>query len=116
LLFSGCRESKDAVVPESGATGVADAKDDKYKKDKTGQYVDKSVQVTGYEDGRERHIQPKYNFLPETDKVTPTYIEPCDQCDVGGGGSVNNTAFTSSVGLGAFSGILLAIFLVCDLS
>ena len=80
-------------------------KDDKYKTDKTGQYVSKDVQVTGYEDGRERPTRPKYDFGDYAAAQMAAYSaecvnceftlppdEPCDGC---GGGSGSGTTVVS---------------------
>lgn len=112
LGFSACQQNKEVVSPTTAtATNQADARaddqaDGMYKKDKTGQYVPKSKQVTGYEDGRERPTRPKYDILPGDGMIAfipPPDDEPCggeyNPCPTG-----TNTTFISSVGIGAFSG------------
>lgn len=53
-------------------------KDEKYKTDKTGQYVSKDVQVTGYEDGRERPTRPKFDAAEAIGTMSEPIEEPCD--------------------------------------
>ncbi|MCC9136648.1 hypothetical protein ACFSKU_07565 [Pontibacter silvestris] len=78
-------------------------KDEKYKTDKTGQYVSKEVQVTGYE-GAERPTRPKYDATNSED-VTAMVIAPIDPGTGGGGGTppAPTSKFVSSVGIGCVS-------------
>lgn len=88
-------------------------KDDKYKTDKTGQYVSKDVQVTGYEDGRERPTRPKYDVLYSSSGQVTTNSIHCPECEVlpdpgdGGGGTYTPPTITpvSSVGIGGAGAI-----------
>ncbi|MBD1397517.1 hypothetical protein H9Q13_10095 [Pontibacter sp. JH31] len=65
MALTSCEKAKDAVQPsvtELKASQAQDAKkDDDYKRNKTGQYVSKDVQITGYEDGSERPSRPKFD-------------------------------------------------------
>lgn len=74
-------------------------KDDKYKSDKTGQYVSKDVQVTGYEDGSERPTRPKFDAAAGSIGTLDMVIDPGDG---GGGGTYTPPTITpvSSVGIG----------------
>ncbi len=127
LLFFGCDQAKDEVSPGTGEVSATQAqtvksanaeedKDEKYKTDKTGQYVSKDVQVTGY-DGTTRPTRPKYDALYSSSSQAttsseepiddcpscPTYDEPCIGCGTGGGTYTPPTVtstFVSSEGLG----------------
>ncbi len=103
-----CDKADEAVKPGALTTTQAQTiksgkdkedKDDKYKSDKTGQYVSKDVQVTGYEDGAERPTRPKYDAAG----IGSKYITPCEECGPIGGGTTPTTptsTFVSSEGFG----------------
>lgn len=104
-----CDKTEEAVKPEiltatKGQTiksgNDKENKDDKYKSDKTGQYVSKDVQVTGYEDGSERPTRPKYDAAGT---IRANYIDPCDGCGgTGGPYTPPPSTFVSSEGVGDF--------------
>ncbi|WP_162428024.1 hypothetical protein [Pontibacter pudoricolor] len=102
-----CDKAKDTVQPDAlTATQVQkvksgkdkEDKDNKYKTDKIGQYVSKDVQITGYEDGRERPTRPKYDAVGDLGGYS---VAPCDPCEPGGGGvpTPPTSTFVSSEGL-----------------
>lgn len=120
LALSGCEKAKDIVQPsvsELKATQTQDAKDEDYKRNRTGQYVSKDVQVPDY-GGKERPTRPKYDIRdysnekmailsdecpecypqPPMDPIDPNY--PCDGCNVN---NPISSSFISSEGLGEFS-------------
>lgn len=125
LLFFGCDQAKDEISPGEMSTtqvqtvksaNAEEDKDEKYKTDKTGQYVSKDVQVTGY-DGTTRPTRPKYDALYSSSSQAttsseepiddcpscPTYDEPCIDCGTGGGTYTPPTVtstFVSSEGFG----------------
>jgi hypothetical protein len=74
---------------------AVNVKDAKKEKNNTGRYVDKSVQITGYEDGRERPIRPK----DDSDSGVSINNIPEDPC-CSGGGTAPSFTFVSSEGLG----------------
>ena len=89
-------------------------KDDKYKTDKTGQYVSKDVQVPDY-NGKERPTRPKYDISDYSTEQMATLSAECLDCDVilppedpccgggGGGGSTASSTFVSSESLGGYA-------------
>ncbi|NDK54764.1 hypothetical protein [Pontibacter fetidus] len=104
-----CDKADEAVKPEAltatkGQTIKSgkekENKDVKYKSDKTGQYVSKDVQVTGYEDGRERPTRPKYDAAGT---IRANYMDPCDDC--GGTGGLPASTFVTSESLGGVGAI-----------
>lgn len=105
----GCDKAGEVVQPETlgvsqvqtiKAGNAKEDKDDKYKTDKTGQYVSKDVQVTGYEDGSERPTRPKFDAAGD---VGTKDDAPCDPCGPGGGSGIAST-FVSSEGGGSYGG------------
>lgn len=70
---------------ELKASQAQDAKkDDDYKRDKTGQYVSKDVQVPDY-GGKERPVRPKFDAADAIFSMAlPPPEEPCDGCNGGG--------------------------------
>ncbi|MBC5994222.1 hypothetical protein [Pontibacter cellulosilyticus] len=118
MAIWGCDKAEDAVDSVAQTLKTAQTQqakkggdaDDKYKTDKTGQYVSKDVQVTGYEDGSERPTRPKYDIrdysaeqmaMLSTECVNcelmPEPDEPCDGCGGGGGsGTTIVSDFVSS--------------------
>ncbi|MDO6389560.1 hypothetical protein Q4E40_05445 [Pontibacter sp. BT731] len=104
LALTGCEKSKDTAQPfvvEPNTSQAQDArKDDDYKRNKTGQYVSKDVQVIGYDDGSVRPTRPKFDVT--AGEIGSRNVVPCDPCD-GGGGSVLPPVFLTSEGLGAVS-------------
>jgi len=126
LLLFGCEQGTDEVTPESAKlnalqvqtvkpANAKEDKDDKYKSDKTGQYVSKDVQVTGYEDGRERPTRPKYDSAGDLEAYSEV---PCDPCGPGSGGvpTPPTSTFVSSEGVGdfvnGFSGDIYALRII----
>ncbi|WP_162428027.1 hypothetical protein [Pontibacter pudoricolor] len=102
-----CDKAKDSVQPDALTTSQVQTvksgkdkedKDNKYKTDRTGQYVSKDVQVTGYEDGRERPLRPKHDAAGDLGAYSEV---PCDPCGPGSGGvpTPPTSAFVSSEGL-----------------
>lgn len=87
LALTSCDKSKDIAQPSATELSTSQAqdakKDDDYKRDKTGQYVSKDVQVTGYEDGSERPTRPKHDA--GSGEIGAKNVPICDPCDGGGG-------------------------------
>lgn len=114
MALSSCEKAKDAVQPsvtELRASQEQDAKkDDDYKRNKTGQYVSKDVQVTGYEDGSERPTRPKFDAAEAISTLTLPPDEPCEGCN--GGYIPPKSNFVSSEGIG--SGDIYALRLISD--
>jgi len=78
-------------------------KDDKYKTDKTGQYVSKDVQVPD-NGGKERLTRPKFDAADAINSLSVPPDEPCDPNTTDCGGTTTPTVtstFVSSVGKGA---------------
>lgn len=115
LALTGCEKAKDLVQPSATeliTSQTQDAKkDDDYKRNKTGQYVSKDVQVSGYEDGSERPTRPKFDAADAITSLNILPDEPCDGC--GGGGYIPpKSDFLSSEGIG--SGDIYALRLISD--
>ncbi|WP_460894728.1 hypothetical protein [Rufibacter soli] len=102
LMFWSCETATDLINPEITAlrskqtqqvkgTSEKEAKDDKYRTDKTGQYVSKNVQVTGYDDGSQRPTRYKQDAAGG--KIG-TYDLPEE--DTGGGGGYIPPTVTST--------------------
>lgn len=113
VFFWGCDKAEEAVSPavkefvaeqvqKIKAGNAKEDKDDKYKTDKTGQYVSKDVQITGYENGSERPTRPKFDAA--AGRVGTKDIAPCDPCG-GSGGTTTPTVtstFLSSESIGGY--------------
>lgn len=84
LALTSCEKAKDVVQPSETELKASQAqearKDDDYKRNKTGQYVSKDVQVTGYEDGSERPTRPKFDAADAITSLTLLPGEPCEGC------------------------------------
>ena len=87
VILWGCDKAEEAAVPggntalSSAQTQAAKAgsdKDETYKTDRTGQYVSKDVQVTGYEDGSERPTRPKFDAADAISTMSVPIEPPCD--------------------------------------
>lgn len=110
MALSSCEKAKDVVQPSETELKASQAqearKDDDYKRNKTGQYVSKDVQVTGYEDGSERPIRPKFDAAEAISTLTLPPDEPCEGCN---GGYIppapQSSTFVSSEGRGAYGNI-----------
>ncbi|TXK52909.1 hypothetical protein FVR03_00615 [Pontibacter qinzhouensis] len=120
MLLFGCEKAEETITPllnelkaEQAAKKAGD-KDERYKTDKSGQYVSKEVQLPDY-GGKERPTRPKYDQVEGTmtafgpgDPCTGCDIldpgegnyppDPCYGCGGSGGGVTSN--FVSSVGVG----------------
>jgi hypothetical protein len=108
-LYS-CSKSSD-MLPSTAKAGTSAKGQLHFKKDPTGQFVDKSVQITGYEDGRERPIRFKADPRPGKSTIGEQYLIPADPEEGGGGGpapisyvTVGPYKFISSEGQGMDGG------------
>ncbi len=91
-------------VQKIKAGNAKEDKDEKYKTDKTGQYVSKDVQVPD-NGGKERSTRPKFDAAEAINALSLPPDEPCPPyTDCGGGGGTTpprvTSTFVSSVGLG----------------
>ncbi|GAA4438861.1 hypothetical protein GCM10023188_34670 [Pontibacter saemangeumensis] len=117
VFLWGCDKAGEAVAPagtqtlsaaQVQAASSGSEQDDKYKTDKTGQYVSKDVQVTGYEDGSERPTRPKFDAAEAISTMSEPVEPPCDPIVSDCGGTTYNPptkTFVSSEGRGVYNGI-----------
>ncbi|PTX22337.1 hypothetical protein C8N40_101160 [Pontibacter mucosus] len=98
VFLWSCEKAEEAVQPDAKALAAkqvlkiksATEKEDKditYKTDKTGQYVSKDVQVTGFEDGSERPTRPKKSIEAASTMSSDPLCPYSTDCTGGGGGT-----------------------------
>lgn len=108
VFLWGCDKAKEAVSPAVKkfvaeqvqtikAGNAKEEKDEKYKTDKTGQYVSKDVQVPE-NGGKVRSTRPKFDAADAINALSLPPDEPCPPyTDCGGGGSGGGGTPTATV-------------------